>query len=384
MVNKNELSNFDIPLFVAMLLLSIIGIITVTSASLPYTVSSPGELIQALSEMPVNYLSRQLVWVAVGIFVIGFICFFDYRDFGRLSVLIYLVNLGLLLMVIFAGEKSMGAQRWVQISFFRLQPSEFAKIAITITLAKYISREDVKLENLADLVVPGIHVGIPMLLIFMQPDLGTSLVFSAIVFAMVFAAGLKWRYILLCLGTGIAGAVFAFFNILKPYQQQRLVVFTNPEAHYFDAGFQLIQSKIAVGAGGIADGSLWGKGIFQGAQSKLNFLPEAHTDFVFAVIAEEMGMIGAITVLFLFLFIIYRILLIAVQADTFGTYICVGVVAIMAFQLLINVGMTLSIMPVTGIPLPFITYGGSTYLSSAIGIGLVLNVGMRREKDHLF
>ncbi|WP_353894309.1 rod shape-determining protein RodA [Proteinivorax hydrogeniformans] len=384
MIKKHELLNFDVPLFVAVLVLSVIGVIIVTSASLPYTVDSFSELVQAISEMRVNYFSRQLTWVGVGVFLMLFMCTFDYRDLGRLSVLIYIVNLGLLLMVIFAGQEAMGAQRWVQIGFFRLQPSEFAKIAITITLAKYISREDVKLNNLTDLIVPGIHVGIPMLLIFLQPDLGTSLVFSAIVFSMVFAAGLKWRHILICVGTGVLGAVFAFFKVLSDYQRSRLIVFTDPEAHYLGAGFQVIQSKIAVGAGGISDGSLWGKGLFQGTQSKLNFLPEAQTDFVYSVIAEEMGMIGAVLVLFLFLFIIYRILVIAVQADTFGTYICVGIAAIMSFQLLVNVGMTLSMMPVTGIPLPFITYGGSTFLSSALGIGLVLNIGMRKEKETLF
>lgn len=366
MIDKKSLANFDIQLFVATLIIAIVGIVAVYCASAPST----------------HYLKAQSIWVVIGLFLMAVVIFFDYRDYGSVIYLIYGVNILLLLAVMFVGETRLGAQRWIQIGSFTLQPSEFAKVAVIITLGYVMSKDDLKIETLFDLIKPGFHVGVPMLLIFLQPDLGTSLVFVAITFGMLFIAGLKWKYILVLGVTGVAGSFFAFHKILKPYQQIRLIVFRDPYQYYFDAGFQIVQSTIAVGSGGV-----WGK---RGDDlnyfiSNTGFLPESHTDFVFSVIGEKFGLIGTSFVLLLFLFIIYRVLHIGMtSSDDYGTYICVGVASLLAFQVLINVGMTLSIMPVTGLPLPFITYGGNTTMTSMILIGLVLNVGLRRERKGIF
>lgn len=367
MIDKKKLDNFDIQLLVATLLILIIGILAVTHASAPSS----------------HYLRMQILWVVIGLVLMSVVILFDYRDFGSIIYLIYWFSIILLLAVMFVGDTRLGAQRWIRIGPFGLQPSEFAKAAVIVTLGFLMSRETTKIESLIDLIKPGIHVGFPMILIFLQPDLGTSLVFIAIILGMLFVAGLKWRHILLIGITGVIGSIYAFHKILKPYQQIRLIVFRNPYEHFFGAGFQIIQSTIAIGSGG-----LWGKrGEEMGRYfiSNQGFLPEAHTDFVFSVIGEKYGLIGTSFVLLLFIFIIYRVLHIGTtSSDEFGTYICVGVAALISFQVLVNVGMTLSIMPVTGLPLPFITYGGSTTLSSMILIGLVLNVGLRRERKGIF
>lgn len=366
MIDKKSLANFDIQLFVATLLISIVGAVTVYYASSPST----------------YYLMLQGRWILVGLVAMAVVMYFDYRDFGSVIYLIYGVNILLLLAVLLIGDSRLGAQRWIQIGSFTLQPSEFSKVAVIITLGYLLSKDDLKIETFFDLIRPGLHVGLPMILIFLQPDLGTSLVFVAITFGMLFVAGLKWKHILTIGATGVAASVFAFHKILKPYQQVRLIVFRDPYQYYFDAGFQIVQSTIAVGSGGV-----WGK---RGDDlnyfiSNTGFLPEAHTDFVFSVIGEKFGLIGASFVLLLFVFIIYRVLHIAMtSSDDYGTYICVGVASLLAFQVLVNVGMTLSIMPVTGLPLPFITYGGSTYLANSLLIGLVLNVGLRRERKGIF
>lgn len=369
MLDKKTFENFDIPLVIAILALAIIGILVVHSASIGYT------------QVPRNhYLKMQIIWVVVGLIIMAIVMVFDYRDFGGVIYLIYGANIVLLLSVIFLGDERLGAQRWIQLGPFGLQPSEFAKSAVIITLGYLLSREHIKIESLFDLIVPGIHVAVPMLLIFMQPDLGTSLVFIAITFAMLFIAGLKWKQIAILGTVGVAGAIFAFQYILKDYQKVRLIVFRDPYQYYLGPGFQIIQSKIAVGSG-----RLFGNGYLAGTQSEYRFLPEAHTDFVFSVIGEEFGLLGSTVVLLLFLFVIYRILHIGMQSsDSYGTYICVGVATLLAFQVLVNVGMTLSIMPVTGLPLPFITYGGSTTMSTMIAMGLVLNVGLRRERKTIF
>ena len=361
--DRKTLENLDVPLLIGVLVLSIIGILVVHSAT-----------------AGTHYLKMQSIWVLVGFTIMLVVMFFDYRDFGSVIYLIYGVNLLLLLSVIFMGDASKGAQRWVDLGGLRLQPSEFAKVAVIITLGYVISRDNVKVDSLFDLIRPGIHVAVPMLLIFIQPDLGTSLVFVAITFGMLFVAGLKWKHFSILGAAGTAAAIFAYYKVLADYQRERLIVFMDPYKFHQSGGWQIIQSKIAVGSGG-----LFGNGYNQGTQSGLKFVPEAHTDFVFSVIGEEFGLLGSVFLLLLFLFIIYRILHIGMQSyDSYGTYICVGVATFLAFQVMVNVGMTLSIMPVTGLPLPFITYGGNNFMATMIAIGLVLNVGLRRERKGIF
>ncbi|SES66072.1 rod shape-determining protein RodA [Anaerobranca gottschalkii] len=372
MIDKKNFANFDFPLLIVTIFLSIIGIFAVYQASNSH------------------YLKMQSLWFIIGLGVMAVVIYFDYKDFKSIIYLIYGANILLLLSVMFFGKASLGAQRWIQIGAFRLQPSEFAKVAIIITLSYLMSREELQINSLLDLIRPGIHVAVPMVLIFLQPDLGTSLVFIAIMAGMLFVAGLKWRHIVLLGILGVLTSIFAYYKVLEEYQINRLIAFTDPFKYYHTIGFQIVQSLIAIGSGGI-----WGNW-FTGSNPRYDriipyditdhgFVPEPHTDFIFSVIGEKFGLIGTTIVLMLFLFMIYRILQIALTAsDEFGTFICVGVASMLAFQILVNVGMTLSIMPVTGLPLPFISYGGSNFLSNCIAIGLVLNVALRRERDTIF
>jgi len=269
-----------------------------------------------------------------------------------------------------------GAQRWINLGFFNLQPAEVAKLLIIVTLADMLSRRK-RLEKPVDLIVPALHVGVPTAMIFIQPDLGTSLVFIAIFLAMVFIAGFPWKQLALICGIGGAGSVVALWPLLGEFQKLRLISFINPDLDPTGSSYQVIQSIIAIGSGGPV-----GRGLFEKAtQSQLRFLPEQHTDFIFAVVGEKFGFVWAAVVLALYCYLLYRILLTAMHArNSFGTLICVGVASMLLFQLLVNVGMTIGIMPVTGLPLPFVSYGGSSYLINMAAIGLVLNVGMNREK----
>jgi rod shape determining protein RodA len=220
-----------------------------------------------------------------------------------------------------------------------------------------------------------LHVCVPMLLIFKQPDLGTALVFIVIYFGMLYMAGANWKHLLIVACSGIAIFPLLWSRLLD-YQKMRLIVFLNPEVDPLNHGYQLKQSIIAIGSGGVS-----GKGLFEGTQARLQFLPAQHTDFIFSVLGEEFGFLGAVILLLLYLFLIYHILKIgSFSKDIYGALICSGVATMILFQILVNIGMTLSIMPVTGLPLPFMSYGGNSMLINMLSIGVVLNIGMRRHK----
>lgn len=333
---------------------------------------------------PLYYVKRQIIWVAIGLVAMVVVLLFDYNTFASLSRLVYTGNLGLLAVVLVIGKVALGAQRRISLGFFELQPSELAKVAIILTLAALLRRRERQMESWKNLVWPFVHVGIPMLLILKQPDLGTSLVFIAILLGQLFMAGAPVRKLGLVLGGGLAVVVLAVFLHLKfglpiplqDYQLNRLLVFLNPEADPLGAGYHVIQSTIALGSG-----RFLGKGLFAGTQNRLNFLPEQHTDFIFSVIAEEMGFVGVVALLTLYFVLIWRGIRIIAQAkDLYGVLVATGVTTMFTFHLLVNVGMTAGIMPVTGIPLPMVSYGGSSMLSSFMGIGLLLNVQMRHHK----
>lgn len=332
------------------------------------------------------YVQRQMIWILLGWGLIAFILTVDYNYLTRFATPLYIFMV-LALLAIFipgVGIEKLGAKRWIGIrDVFELQPSEFAKITLIITLSYHLSRIE-KFDRFTDLIPVFLHAGVPMLLIMRQPDLGTSLVFLAIVFAMLFMAGAPLKWLLSVYGGGLAAVIgwiwahtkYGIWLPLKEYQLNRLLVFINPELDRLGSGYHIIQSKIAVGSGG-----LFGKGIGLGTQNTLEFLPEQHTDFIFAVIGEELGFIGALLVLCGLLFLLYRAVRIVAQAkDPFGLYLATGVVAMLFFHIFTNVGMTISLMPVTGIPLPFISYGGSSLLTNSVGVGILLNVYMRRKK----
>lgn len=325
---------------------------------------------------PLVFVRSQMLHLAVGVVLAAAILLVDYRSFGSGARLLYVVNLALLAAVLVAGRSSLGAQRWIGLGpLGQFQPSEFAKLAIVITLARHLSERPGPYTSVRDLAPFLAHIAPPMLLIFRQPDLGTALVYAAIFAGMLYAGGARRRDLAL-LGVAGAGVTPLLWHVFKEYQRRRLLAFLDPALDPRGSGYGIIQSKIAVGSG-----MLWGKGLFAGTQNVLQFVPEHHTDFIFSVVGEELGFIGALLLLVLFYVWLARGLrAAAVARDRFGALMAVGIVSMVAFHVFVNIGMTVGIMPITGIPLPFISYGGSALMTMIWAAALLLNIAMRRQK----
>jgi len=372
--DRRLIKNFDFTLFVTTVLIVIYGLVILSSATNATMARGGDNLV---------YVKKQALWFLIGLAAIGVTLKIDYTGFTKYAKAIYVLNIALLLAVRFVGEEQKGAQSWIPIGPFYLQPSEFAKIAMIVTFAVYLARREGKLDRFMDLVPTFIFFGIPMLLIILQPDLGTALVFIAIYFGMLFVAGARPKHLIILILTGAllvggiltAQLVFGLEKPLKPHQLDRLTTFVNPYKDPRGTGYHVIQSLVSLGSGG-----LWGKGLYQGSQTRLNFLPEQKNDFIFSVVGEEFGFIGALVLLLLFYIFVIRGIKIAMGSkDMLGTLLATGIVSMIVFHLLVNIGMTAGIMPITGIPLPFFSYGGSSMLSNMIGVGILLNVYMRRQ-----
>jgi rod shape determining protein RodA len=333
------------------------------------------------------YVKKQALWIVLGLIAAAAITFsFDYSKLHRWHHLIYGAMIVMLLAVLAVGTKPVGAQRYINLHFggFQLQPSELAKVMIIVCFASYLSRRQGELQRLKDLLPCFLYFLPPFALVFLQPDLGTSLVFIVILFGMLYLAGARPALLLSLLGGGLAVVALALalhFSPLhlplplKEYQVSRLVVFLNPYSDPQGDGYHIIQSLVAVGSGG-----LWGKGLYHGSQVQLNFLPEQNTDFIFSVIGEELGFLGAGVLLILYYNLITRTMSVAFQSrDSFGRLMVGGIFCMWLFHILENIGMTIGLMPITGIPLPFMSYGGSFMLTNMAAVGLILNVHMRRE-----
>ncbi|MDI9441657.1 MAG: rod shape-determining protein RodA [Firmicutes bacterium] len=366
--------NLDWPLILAVLALVGIGLVVIYSAS--------HSQLEALGASPFYYVKRQLLAFGLGSVLAVIILSMDYRSWLPWTRLIYFGNAALLMVVLVLGTTVFGSQRWVRIGPLTIQPSELAKLALVLALAKLFSEHE-NARDLRQVARAFLMTFILAGLILRQPDLGTAAIFICLLFTLWFVSDAKPKHILVAGSSLVFLAVVAivvsfmgWVNIIKPYQLKRLLVFLDPYADPTGAGWNIIQSMIAIGSGGFL-----GKGLLNGTQSSLRFLPANHTDFVFSVVAEELGFVGAMVVLSLYVFLIWRGLRIAAKAkDTYGTLLATGATSIFFFHLVINVGMTLGIMPVTGLPLPFITAGGSTMLTSLLAIGIILNVGLRRIK----
>lgn len=375
-------------LFVVLLIISasIITIASATHITTPVHLGQEGGKFLGLNLNAMGFVIKQIIWTVLGLTVMTVILFISYEDWPKYTKVLYVLNIIMLIAVIFAGKKALGAQRWIAIGPFVFQPSEFAKLIIIVTFGDFLARREGRLNTLKELVPAFAFIGVPMLLILAQPDLGTALVFIAITFGMLFMAGANNKILFSLIGGGSAvgmGWLYAYFKNpgqvwvpLHDYQVDRLTIFLDPYRDPLGNGYHIIQSQIAIGSGGLS-----GKGIFNGSQNQLNFLPEQHTDFIFSVVGEEMGFIGAILLLTLFFIVMYRGIRIASMAkDTYGTLLASGVVAMLAFHVLVNVGMTVGIMPVTGLPLPFFSYGGSSMLTNMMAIGIIQNVYARRKR----
>jgi rod shape determining protein RodA len=315
----------------------------------------------------------QVYAIVLGLGAMGFMLALDYRTFTDKSHLIYLGLLGVLLYVAFFGDVRMGARRWIAFGSFNLQPSEFAKIGVALVLAKFFG-ENRGAPGWIDLAIAAGLTAVPVLVIAKQPDLGTAVILVPILVAVAFLAGMQLRVLGvlgLCL---LLAAPVAWRFGLQEYQKSRILTFLDPSADAKDAGYQQIQARITVGSGGLS-----GKGFRQGTQGQLRFLPVAHNDFIFSVLAEEQGFAGVLVALGLYLFVILRALEAARLAkDRLGSYLVLGVLASFTFQVIYNITMSAGLAPVKGLTLPLMSYGGSSMVATLAGFGLVLNVRMRR------
>ena len=355
--------HLDVTLLGAVLAIAGLGVLMVYSAS------------RNLGADEQFFLRRQAVFALIGVGVMALVATIDYRIFRDFAPIIYVASVASLFLVLSPlGSNRRGAQAWFQLGGFQLQPSELAKVGLIVTIAAYAAAHRGDLDGRRLLVALGLAAA-PMALINLQPDLGTVLVFAAIVMGTLLVAGARPRHMALLTLAGVIAVVAVLqLGVLKDYQKERLGAFLNPTENTERAAYNLNQSKIA-----IANGSFTGKGLFQGTQTKLSYVPEQHTDFIFTVVGEELGLVGSGLVLSLFALVVWRTWRAAALAkDLSGTVICVGVLAMLVFQVFENVGMTMGIMPITGIPLPFMSYGGSATIASFAAVGLVLNVHMRR------
>jgi rod shape determining protein RodA len=368
MSERRPLRHLDPVLLVAVLALGIVGLVTIYSATHASLVAQRID--------PGFYLKKQLTFVTLGIVVILVAASFDYRFAKVYAGIVYVASLALLVLVRTPlGTTIRGSQRWFQLFGFQLAPSELAKLALVAMLAAFLSELRSSDLSLRDLYRATAIAAIPGLLVFLQPDLGTSIVMVAILVGILVVAGARPRH----LGVLALTAVVLFFGTLqlglvKDYQIARLTAFFDPQNDPQRSDYNRNQAEIAIGSGG-----LFGRGYLKGTQTNLDFVPEQHTDFIFTVVGEEFGFVGAIFVLMLFALLIWRAVRIALLAkDPFGTYLAAGIASMLAIQVFVNVGMTLGIMPITGIPLPFVSYGGSSFLTNCAAVGLLLNVHMRR------
>ncbi|HZQ84033.1 MAG TPA: rod shape-determining protein RodA [Acidimicrobiales bacterium] len=362
---------------------SLIGaLISIAGIGLLMVYSATRQALAGAGIDPHYYLKRQGLNLALGAVLLVATLLVDYRKWRVLTALFY-VGLCLMLVAVVSplGARSKGHQAWFPIGSFQLQPSELAKVALIFCLAVAASSalprrrdedEPLRLPRVLGLVV---LAGIPMALIMLQPDLGTDLVFLTILFAMLVVAGVRLRQLVALVLLGVAGvAIVIHLGVLQRYQVNRLTAFLDPTGDTRNIGYNLAESQTAIGSGGT-----FGKGLFKGTQTNLSYVPEQRTDFIFTAVGEQLGFAGSALLLVLFAFVVWRCWRAALLApDRMGTLICVGVMALLVFQVFENVGMTMGIMPIAGIPLPFVSYGGSAVMAYSVGIGLVLNVHMHR------
>lgn len=331
-----------------------------------------------------NYVLKQLIWIVAGTVIVFGCLRLDYTVLQKYAKHLYIFSLLFLLAVSLFGSVRGGARSWFMIGGFGIQPAEYCKIFLIISYANFLSSRRENLQTFRDLLPCFIFMAIPVLLLMMQPDLGSSLVYIFIMVGMLFVAGANRKILLGLFGGGTAALIIYLLGVwklgwwcpLKPYALNRFLVLFDSSIDPQGAGYNVWQSKIAIGNGGF-----WGEGLHMGSQSTGAFMPEQWTDFIFAVFAEELGFIGAGTLLILFAFLLFRGLRISMLSkDMFGALVAAGIVSMYLFHILENAGMTMGLMPVTGIPLPFVSYGGSSMLTNMLGIALLQNIYVHRQR----
>jgi rod shape determining protein RodA len=366
MARKAPIRHLDPSLLMVTLMLGVYGVVMVHSTTVN---SQSGVDPQVIS-------SRQIAFLIAGVISLLVISFFDYRYIGSLAPVVYGVTIIALVLVLTPlGALRSGATRWIDLGPFEAQPSELAKVAIIVCLAAFLAirKGEVRARDVAFAVG---MVALPSALIYKQPDLGTMMVFVALLGAALLCGGAKIRHFATLGAMGLVTIIVVLQSgWLHDYQVQRLTSFLDPNPDVQDVGYNLTQSKIAIGSGGMQGKGLGGKN----TQTSLDFVPEQHTDFIFTAVGEQLGFLGSATLLGMFAFLMWRgVRIAAMSRDLFGTLLAAGIVALWAFQIFVNVGMTMGIMPITGIPLPFISYGGSSLITNFVAVGLLLNIHMRR------
>jgi rod shape determining protein RodA len=350
--------HLDWSLLVAVLALCVVGVTQIYSATGGWT--------------PI--VQTQIYGVLLGVVALIICLSIDYRSMGDKSHLIFMAIVGLLLYVLFHGVVRGGSRRWIDLGAFNVQPSEFAKAALALVLAKFLGDSRRGVVTQVDLLIVGAITAVPFIIIALQPDLGTAVTLIPVAFAVVFVAGMPLRVLGVLALIGVLATPIAWQFALEPYQKERISTFMDPAQDARGAGYQQIQARITVGSGGP-----WGKGFTEGTQGQLRFLPVAHNDFIFSVLAEEQGFAGVIVALGLYLFVILRALESARLAkDRLGAYLVLGVLASFTFQVIYNITMSAGLAPVKGLTLPLMSYGGSSMIATLAGFGLILNVRMRR------
>ncbi len=371
MLDRRLITNIPWGLVGLVVVIALFGLSAVYSAT--YTASGPSPLF-----------TKQFLWMSIGVIVMFLMLLPDYHTVGRYAYVLYAVSLVLLVLVMVIGRAGMGAQRWLAIGPFAFQPSELAKLSLVLALARFFAEHPKSGGyELRDLAVPGIMIAIPVLFVLKQPDLGTALMLVFTSSLILILAGIRLRAVLIVL---IAGAFVAssilfiapvrnkLWGSLKPYQQKRILAFIDPGSDPLGSGYHATQSKIAVGSG-----QLTGKGFRKGTQSQMAFLPERHTDFIFAVVAEEHGFLGSALLLILYILFLFASIDAAKNAkDKLGSLMAGGLVSMFALYVCINIGMAVGILPVVGVPLPLVSYGGTSVITTFLAIGLLLNIQSRR------
>lgn len=361
-LKRKSFKKFDFILFFTTIALCIYGLILIKSATLSFNST--------------KYLKSQSIAIVIGIIAIFALVLIDYQFLGKIYIPIYVVsNLLLIAVLIWGfGDETWGSRSWLNIGGIVFQPSEFVKIGLIISLSKFIDNHKDTINEPFTLFKILAFAGFPILLIWKQPDAGTSIVFAFFIALMLFIAGLEWRYIGYAVGSVLVALPILWLK-LKPYQKDRIFDFLEPERNPTGTNYQAIQGKIAIGSG-----KIFGRGLYQGVQTQYNYIPEKQTDFIFAVLVEELGFMGGMLLLIMYFILIHRFIKIARNSrDLFGSLMVVGISAMLVFHIWENIGMTMGLMPITGIPLPFLSHGGTFLLINMVGVGIALSVGMNRD-----
>lgn len=363
-----RLRDFDPVLMLAALALVGMGGLLIYSASLTQF-GSP-----SLSDFA-HPVMRQAAFAIVGLIVALGIARANYRVLGVLSVGMYVAAIAVLAFVVVAGEATYGSRRWIEVAGTPVQPSEIAKLVVIIALAKYLSDHQDSIGDLKVFLTSLVMAAVPTLLVFAEPDLGSAVIFAVIWLGMVLAAGAKWRHVAGLAGVALVSVPFALIGLINDYQRDRIALWLDPESDPLGAGFQSLQAQIGIGSGG-----LFGKGLTEGGQTQLDYLRTETTDYVFSVLGEELGLVGALVLFSLFIVLLWRALRVAeLSRDLFGRLLATGMVIFILLQTFINIAVNVGLLPVTGIPLPFVSQGGSSLLTLFICLGILQSILMRRR-----